>query len=365
MTKMSDLQTNIKLSTTNFLFPLGVLSEHVHGELPRISRSFHLYAGEKVMINNVQGDDYLFVMSGSVIFSASDSETHVLDEHKYAEQPFLLPNSTGQMAIEATKESLLYHVDRDKLDYLISGEQLLGRLAESDDTLHQRFRKISSITAFRQIPSHNLIEALKCLTSRNVSKGEEVVAMGKSNESFYVLLRGRAEVWIVDPLDPLEGKQCMVRKIGPGDSFGESSLVTGKAMDATVIMLEDGEVLVLGGDDFRNLVIKPLIAEVDLEVAKSMIDAHDPVLDVRMEGEYEEGVLPGAIMIPLQLLPERVNELDKAKCYVIYCRSGIRSAVAALLLEQRGIQAVSMRGGIKAWKKIYGKLPVSASQPMA
>ena len=43
------------------------------------------------------------------------------------------------------------------------------------------------------------------------------------------------------------------------------------------------------------------------------------------------------------------HELNPEKNYVVYCRSGKRSAVAALLLKQYRLNAVSLKGGINAW----------------
>jgi rhodanese-related sulfurtransferase len=42
-------------------------------------------------------------------------------------------------------------------------------------------------------------------------------------------------------------------------------------------------------------------------------------------------------------------ELEQNKSYVAYCKGGMRSAVAALLLSQHGYEAVSLSGGIAGW----------------
>jgi len=77
------------------------------------------------------------------------------------------------------------------------------------------------------------------------------------------------------------------------------------------------------------------------------------ILDVRTEAEYrgEAGHLTGAILIPVQKLGDRLNELEpyRSSTIVAYCRSGGRSARATTLLEEHGFQAVSMEGGILKW----------------
>jgi phage shock protein E len=79
------------------------------------------------------------------------------------------------------------------------------------------------------------------------------------------------------------------------------------------------------------------------------------ILDVRTKEEYESetGHLPGAILIPVQDLEKRYQELDslKSKEIVAYCRSGVRSARASKFLGEKGFKVLNMLGGIKAWNE--------------
>jgi rhodanese-related sulfurtransferase/rubrerythrin len=74
------------------------------------------------------------------------------------------------------------------------------------------------------------------------------------------------------------------------------------------------------------------------------------LLDVRRPAEYEGGHLPGAQLIPVDELPERLGELDPEKPVITYCASGIRSrAAAAFLLNSDFREVYTLEGGIKAW----------------
>lgn len=74
------------------------------------------------------------------------------------------------------------------------------------------------------------------------------------------------------------------------------------------------------------------------------------VLDVRQPGEYEQEHIPGAKLIPLGDLGDRVNELDTEKPIAVYCAIGGRSRVAAQMLAGKGFkEVINMAGGIKAW----------------
>lgn len=73
------------------------------------------------------------------------------------------------------------------------------------------------------------------------------------------------------------------------------------------------------------------------------------IIDVREVEEVKEGMIPGAIHIPLGLLEFRLHELDKEKDYIMVCRSGGRSARAYELLESRGYTVTNMTGGMLDW----------------
>ena len=73
------------------------------------------------------------------------------------------------------------------------------------------------------------------------------------------------------------------------------------------------------------------------------------IVDVREVDEYRDGHIEGSTLIPLGVLPHRVDELQRDVPVVVVCRSGNRSAQACELLTQRGFQAVSLRGGLSSW----------------
>jgi len=76
------------------------------------------------------------------------------------------------------------------------------------------------------------------------------------------------------------------------------------------------------------------------------------VLDVRTKEEYEISHLQNAILIPVSELPNRLAELDKDKKILVYCKAGIRSAIASEILVDNGFGSVyNMLGGIEDWIK--------------
>jgi rhodanese-related sulfurtransferase len=75
---------------------------------------------------------------------------------------------------------------------------------------------------------------------------------------------------------------------------------------------------------------------------------HPVLLDVRTPAEHALVALAGSVLIPLQAFGQRLAELDalKGKPVVTYCHTGVRSLHAATFLASRGVEAVSLAGGI-------------------
>jgi sulfur-carrier protein adenylyltransferase/sulfurtransferase len=81
-------------------------------------------------------------------------------------------------------------------------------------------------------------------------------------------------------------------------------------------------------------------------------DADVTLIDVREPNEYEIARIPGARLIPLNSLPERLGELDSSREIVLHCHHGQRSMRALEFLRQAGFRKLkNLRGGIDAWSK--------------
>ncbi len=80
------------------------------------------------------------------------------------------------------------------------------------------------------------------------------------------------------------------------------------------------------------------------------------LIDVRQPEEFtgELGHIPGAKLIVLDTLPEKLNLVPKDKTVVIVCRSGGRSARAAEFMQTQGYKDVyNMKGGMILWNELH------------
>jgi len=76
------------------------------------------------------------------------------------------------------------------------------------------------------------------------------------------------------------------------------------------------------------------------------------LIDIRDTVEYDQGAIPGAENLPVHILPEKMNELDRDRILIFYCQVGIRSAqICAYFLEHGFVHVHNLRGGILAWRQ--------------
>ncbi len=97
------------------------------------------------------------------------------------------------------------------------------------------------------------------------------------------------------------------------------------------------------------------VPEVDIEAFAGLHAEGVTVIDVREPHEYEEGHVPGATLIPLGEVPDRVDEVPGDRTVYLVCAVGGRSGRAAEFLAGQGMDVVNVAGGTKAW--------IAAGQP--
>ena len=111
-----------------------------------------------------------------------------------------------------------------------------------------------------------------------------------------------------------------------------------------------------GGSGFEG----PAPPEISLAALETELAGTDPpfLIDVRTPGEYGEGHIEGAVLIPLVTLPRHLADLEpqRHRRIVVACEAGVRSEKAARWLLARGFtDVVNYRGGMRAWRATHGR----------
>ena len=85
------------------------------------------------------------------------------------------------------------------------------------------------------------------------------------------------------------------------------------------------------------------------QLAERLAGGGAVLFDVRQPDEYEAARVPGAVLVPLGEVPDRVAEFPTGREVLVICKSGGRSAQAVEFLRDRGVDAVNIAGGTMAW----------------
>jgi len=322
--------------------PYTKLDDYVREQLGDGVRVVSLFSGERLTTRKpVQR---VTVLSGTVRLDPTGS---LLTLESTRDHAVLTEDSESQLVAET--DAVLLLVDAGFLDTLSSWAELAAYARQTGgDELARRLLAVRHTVAFNQLPLEQVMQALQQMTSRPVKAGEAVVNQGEKGDAFFLIWSGKAEVWKADIYDD---EQKLAATLRAGDTFGDEALVTGGTRNATVKMAEDGELLVLGEQAFRELMSRPLLAEIPPENVPAMLDEGWLAVDVRYAEEFEDGHIPSALHLPLPELRQRVDAmLDKSGKYITVCLSGKRSAVAAFLLKQRGYDVVAMKDGMSSWE---------------
>ena len=84
---------------------------------------------------------------------------------------------------------------------------------------------------------------------------------------------------------------------------------------------------------------------------QAMVEAEEVlnIIDVREDFEVANGMIPNAVHIPMNTIPEKLDVFDPEQTYYIVCAGGVRSENVCHYLISIGIEAVNMEGGMYSW----------------
>ena len=121
----------------------------------------------------------------------------------------------------------------------------------------------------------------------------------------------------------------------------------------------DSSIGIIGGADGPTAILvsekgeKAMYQQITTEEAKKIMDSGEEhiILDTREQDEFDEGHIPGAILIPYTEIENKAEEMlpDKDAQILVYCRSGRRSKIASESLAKLGYTDVKEFGGIIDW----------------
>ncbi len=104
-----------------------------------------------------------------------------------------------------------------------------------------------------------------------------------------------------------------------------------------------------------------MIVQADVRHVQTALASGAALIDVREPFEFASGHVPGALSIPMHLVPLRLDEIPIDRDLFVICAGGNRSWQVVHFLGERGIKAVNVAGGTMAWHS--AGLPIETGQP--
>lgn len=345
----------VKVETLRGLEPIAALSGTRLAELAeltfveRVSKTL-----DPFRVKGVAGQLVYLLKGELALILGNGSSEVVVGGTVEARHP--IGRKTPFASAKAITDVEMIRIDDDLLDIMVTWDQLA---AAEEDAKRSPAAEAPSIGnwailtglfsinnlkaggAFSQLPTAHINELLKRFKRVTAKRADVVIREGAEGDYYYVVETGKCLVE-----RSVGGVSMRLAELKSGDAFGEEALVANAKRNATVTMLTDGTLLRLDKNDFNELLKKPLLHGVNMEIAREKVARGGQWLDVRYPSEYQYDKLPGAINIPLAEIRNAVKILDKSREYVVYCQTGRRSAAAAFLLAQRGLRAFVLEGGL-------------------
>ena len=136
---------------------------------------------------------------------------------------------------------------------------------------------LRGVSLFADLPSADLEELATGLRRRRYARGQVIFTQGDPGSSLCVIEEGRVRIAVGSD----EGKELVLRVLGPGDFFGEMALLDDEPRSATVVAMENLEIMTIWRQDFLQIlqqnfsITKKVLAELSnrLRDAASRIES--------------------------------------------------------------------------------------------
>lgn len=304
-------------------------------------------------MNVTQAPQAMYVLNGDLGLRYRDGRRKIIRGGTEAARQPVKNDPVILVDAMALKELQILRIDLDLLDIMMTWDQLAGYESAGQAQSGSDWMKDPKVFSadklqsgvFSRLPPANINEIFRRMQHMPVKSGQVIITQGAEGDYYYFIEQGAASVTrLGDPGEP----PVLLAGLKEGDVFGEEALVSDNKRNATITMQTDGVLLRLSKADFVELLKEPLLKQVSMAEAQAKIELGAVWLDVRFPSEYQYDHLPEAINTPLNQIRTLLGTLDKTKEYIAYCQTGRRSAAAAFILAQHGLNVWLLRSGTRS-----------------
>jgi len=329
------------------LFPLESPRLETREHLAREAVVAEFQRNENVFEAGDLDEDTLYLLEGELrcVYPDGRNVAHVAGQPhaRYSLNDAVPRRFTAKVASARAK---VLRIDRRYLEKVITWDQL-GR-----DGAHPTEKPVPLMQdlvllkapAFVRLPTGNIEKMFQMFEPVTVKPSEIVMREGDPADYFYVVRSGAASV-----SKYLDGAPQVVAYLREGDTFGEDALLSNLPRNATVRMMQGGQLMRLSREAFEAVLKPPMLSWVLPADAARQVQQGAVLLDVRDRSEHRRGHIAGSILVPLKAAIMNIgNVLSPGARVVVYCNTGERSAAAAFVLKRLGYEVSALHGGLGA-----------------
>lgn len=298
-------------------------------------------------------DTMFYLLSGSITATPASGDAEIVVEAG-TEQAKIPLNSEHHhfRSARVSTPAVIAMIDAEFLDKLLTWSQITAPEAEvmMDEegiislNKSEWLKSMFKLPIFQSLPATNVEQLLNRLEPIRVHAGDVIIRQGDVGDYFYMIDKGSAMVTINPENDE---DSVIMAELSEGATFGEAALISDKPRNATVTMMDDGILLRLSKEDFNNLLKQPNLQQTDFDRARELVEQGKARwIDVRLGSEFGQTHMPGAVNIQMRDMHRIANELDHEHEYICYCDTGNRSSAATFVLNQYGLRASILAGGM-------------------
>ncbi|MGG4343336.1 cyclic nucleotide-binding domain-containing protein [Paenibacillus lautus] len=240
---MTMLAIDFLLSHTLFR---GVPLHELEGAVQSMHEE-HFHDGDDLIVEGSYGNSCYFIMSGQVQIVSRNLIGHtvtldVLGEGALIGEVSLFLEEKRTSGAQAIGEVTALKLEQNAFSRLAAASPMFHESLSFSARIRTMHAMLSKATIWAAIPNAELRGLAEVTVRRKVYKGDVIVAEGSLADRFYMIAEGRFEV------RSGRRKKAIYK---PGDYFGEMDLLSGDAHTGTVTALENGELMVMGRDEFH------------------------------------------------------------------------------------------------------------------
>ncbi|MBN1377962.1 MAG: cyclic nucleotide-binding domain-containing protein [Gammaproteobacteria bacterium] len=347
------MSTRVEVDQLKLLIPINSLSPDNLREIAGKTDVQSIVAGRYIFKKGDTDKKHVYLLSGKVELLDEKQQIKIIEGGKESAQFPLAHNQPRKLSARAVTACNFISLDSNLLDIMMTWNQTgtyhVEVLDEDDDSSSNDddwMTQLLHTKAFHKVPPANIQAIFLRVQQVEYKAGDVVIKQGEEGEYFYIIKTGRALVTRATPSNP---KGIKLAELGPGDSFGEESLISESKRNASITMLCKSTLARLSKNDFISLLNEPLQSHIGFADAFTKVESGEAEwLDVRLPSEFSQSHIKGSTNSPLISMRLKIKTLDKNKKYILCCDTGRRSSAAAYVLSEHGLECIVLENGIQS-----------------